>query len=176
MFGSAAYANAMTPDQIANTVYMLNMDSIVCGDFCYIYGGVANNETKTVTQTEAYDNALTTAQALGLDIRTNPWTYENPEPTAKDGIPAYPAPSTGFWSDHVGFSDLGMKYLYFEATNWEIGEYDGYEETADFGPLMNTENDYLEKIESLFPGRVEGHLNTFGALLQALLSQTELGF
>jgi Zn-dependent M28 family amino/carboxypeptidase len=176
LYGSEAYASSMTADEIANTKYMIDVDSIICGNYCYIYGGVANFEEKTVELTYAYDNALQTAQSLGIDIRSNPWTYDNPEPIAKDGVPTYPGPSTGYWSDHVAFIDLGIPYLYLEATNWEIGEYDGYEETANFGPLMNTENDYLEKIESLFPGRAEEHLKTFATLMEALLGQEELGF
>jgi Zn-dependent M28 family amino/carboxypeptidase len=176
MWGSDAYAASMTAEEITSTAYMIDIDSIICGDYCYIYGGVANFEEKAVALTGAYDNARALADTLGLDVRSNPWTYENPEPTAQDGVPAYPSPSTGYWSDHVAFIDLGIPYLYLEATNWEIGDYDGYEETESFGPLMNTENDYLEKINDLFPGRAEEHLQTFATLLEALLSQDELSF
>ena len=180
--GSTAYANAMTAEEVENTLYMINMDSLVCGDYCHIYGGVANFNEKVVTQTEAFDNAMAIAKDLGLDIRTNPWTWDNVEPDPKNdtGMPKYPSPSTGDWSDHKGFMKRGIKYLYFEATNWDIpgpfNEYDGYGETADQGMIMNTEKDYLAFMEEHFPGRIQHHLSQFAPLLYSLVTQTEVKF
>lgn len=171
--GSTAYANAMTQQQIDNTLYMINMDSLICGDYCYLYGGVQDDATKTVSGTAAYDNAMKVAESLGLDFKSNPWTYDNPAPGYDS--PDYASPSTGDWSDHKGFKNIGIDYLYFEATNWEIpgpyDEYDGYGETYLYGMLMNTSNDYLEFIETYFPGRAQDHLNKFFKLLNALLMQ-----
>ncbi|MCH5164399.1 MAG: M28 family peptidase [Clostridiales bacterium] len=180
-YGSTAYANAMTDEEVANTLYMINLDSLVCGDFCYIYGGVQDKDKKIVTQTEAYDNAMSIANSLGLDIHSNPWTWDNvePDPSNDTGMPKYASPSTGDWSDHKGFKNRGIKYLYMEATNWEIpgpyNEYDGYGETVLVGMLMNTKNDYLEYIEKYFPGRIQEHLSQFATLLNALL-QSEVNF
>lgn len=172
-FGSTAYANAMTDEEVANTLYMVNMDSLICGDYCYLYGGVQDDETQTVTQTAAFENAMAVAASLGLDFRANPWTYEKPAPGYDK--PDYASPSTGDWSDHVGFKNRGIMYVYFEATNWEIpgpfDEYDGYGETYLVGMLMNTPNDYLEYIETYFPGRPQKHLYNFFTLLNALLIQ-----
>ncbi len=187
LYGSTANAMAMTEEEIASTEYMINMDSLVCGDYCYLYGGVQNDELKTVTQTEAYDNAMAVAADLGLVFLSNPWSYKNPTPVLsnldekgnmkEDAMPDYAAPSTGDWSDHVGYKTVGIPYVYFEATNWMLyPDYDGYQETATFGPLMNTENDYLEKIEELFPGRIQKHLNQFSSLLTTLLLQDSATF
>lgn len=149
------------------------MDSLICGDYCYLYGGVQDDATKTVSGTAAYDNAMKVAESLGLDFKSNPWTYDNPAPGYDS--PDYASPSTGDWSDHKGFKNIGIDYLYFEATNWEIpgpyDEYDGYGETYLYGMLMNTSNDYLEFIETYFPGRAQDHLNKFFKLLNALLMQ-----
>ena len=176
--GSTAYANAMTEEEIAKTKYMINMDSLVCGDYCNLYGGVQDDETQTVNDTEAYDNAMKVAESIGIEFHTNPWTYENPAPGYD--TPDYASPSTGDWSDHKVFKNIGIKYLYFEATNWEIpgpyNEYDGYGETYLIGMLMNTPNDYLEYIETYFHGRVKSHITKFSALLNALLLQSELDF
>ena len=176
--GSTAYANAMSEEEIAKTAYMINMDSLVCGDYCYLYGGVQDNENQTVTETEAYDNAMAVAKSLGLEFKSNPWTYESPAPGYE--TPAYAAPSTGDWSDHVGFKNVGIKYVYFEATNWDIPgpyyEYDGYGETYLIGMLMNTKNDYLDYIEKYFPGRILDHLTQFSTLLNALVTQSDLSF
>ncbi|MCH5148494.1 MAG: M28 family peptidase [Clostridiales bacterium] len=177
-YGSTAYANAMTDEEVANTLYMINLDSLVCGDYCYIYGGVQNDDEKVVTQTEAYDNAMAIGKSLGLDLHSNPWTWDNPAPGYD--TPDYASPSTGDWSDHKGFKNRGIKYLYMEATNWEIpgpyNEYDGYGETQLVGMLMNTKNDYLEYIETYFPGRIQSHLSTFAPLLYSLLIQPKVSF
>ena len=174
LYGAKTYANAMTEEEIANTLYMINMDSLVCGDYCYLYGGVQDDETQTVSGTEAYDNAMAVADELGLSFKSNPWTYENPAPGYDS--PDYASPSTGDWSDHSPFKAIGVNYLYFEATNWDIpgpyAEYDGYGETYLIGMLMNTSNDYLEYIEKYFPGRPLAHLTQFSTLLNALLTQT----
>lgn len=177
-FGSTAYANAMTDDEVANTLYMINMDSLICGDYCYLYGGVQDDDTQTVTMTAAYENAMAVAESLGLEFKSNPWTYDNPAPGYN--TPDYASPSTGDWSDHVGFKNRGIMYVYFEATNWEIpgpyDEYDGYGETYLVGMLMNTENDYLEYIETYFPNRPQKHLYNFFTLLNALLVQPNVNF
>lgn len=174
--GSTAYANAMTDKEVADTLYMVNMDSLICGDYCYLYGGVQDDENKTVTQTAAFDNAMAVAESLGLEFKCNPWTYEKPAPGYT--TPDYASPSTGDWSDHVGFKNRGIMYVYFEATNWEIpgpySEYDGYGETYLVGMLMNTANDYLEYIETYFPGRPQKHLYNFFTLLNALLIQPDV--
>lgn len=178
LYGSTACANAMSEEEIAKTKYMINMDSLVCGDYCYLYGGVQDDEAQAVTETEAFDNAMAVAETLGLEFKNNPWTWENPAPGYD--APDYAAPSTGDWSDHVGFKNVGIKYVYFEATNWDIpgpyAEYDGYGETYLIGMLMNTPNDYLDYIEKYFPGRILEHLTQFSTLLNALVTQSDLSF
>ena len=177
LYGSKAYVNAMTEEQIANTLYMINMDSLVCGDYCYLYGGVQDDDNQVVTATEAYVNAMAMATEAGLEFKSNPWTWENPAPGYDS--PDYASPSTGDWSDHAPFKNAGITYLYFEATNWDIpgpyAEYDGYGETYLVGMLMNTPNDYVEYIETYFPGRPMAHLTQFSTLLNLLLTQSDYG-
>ena len=72
--------------------------------------------------------------------------------------------------------NAGVTYLYFEATNWEIPDYTGYGESSIVGMLMNTENDYLEFIETYYPGRPLKHLTQFSSLLNALLTQTSWNY
>ena len=177
--GSTAYANAMTDEEVANTLYMINLDSLVCGDYAYLYGGVQDNANKTVTKTEAYDNAMAVAKDLGLSFKSNPWTWDNLSPADKENgkeVPSYASPCTGNWSDHYGFKLRGIPYVYFEATNWEIPDYTGYGETYLVGMLMNTKNDYLEYINKYFPGRIMKHFETFSTLLYALVTQDNVNF
>lgn len=175
LYGSKAFVAAMTEEEIANTLYLINMDSLVCGDYCYLYGGVQDDEAQTVNDTEAYDNAMAIAKEAGLTFKSNPWTWDAPAPGYES--PDYASPSTGDWSDHAPFKNAGIPYLYFEATNWDIpgpyNEYDGYGETYLIGMLMNTSNDYVEYIETYFPGRPLEHLTQFSTLLNLLLTQTD---
>ena len=175
LYGSSAYVAAMSEEKKANTLYMINMDSLVCGDYCYLYGGVQDDDNQTVTDTAAYDNAMAIAAEAGLSFKSNPWTWENPAPGYES--PDYASPSTGDWSDHAPFKNAGITYLYFEATNWDIpgpyAEYDGYGETYLVGMLMNTPNDYVEYIETYFPGRPMAHLKQFSTLLNLLLTQDD---
>lgn len=173
-YGSTYYADNMTDKEVGDTLYMINIDSLICGDYCYLYGGTQDDENKIVTDTEAFDNAMSVAEKLGLKFKKNPWTFDSPAPG--DDEVAYASPSTGDWSDHVGFKERGIKYLYFEATNWEIPDYTGYGETYLIGMLMNTKNDYLEFIETYFPGRPMKHLKQFSALLNGLLTQSNVNF
>lgn len=171
--GSAAYTDAMTDREVADTAFMINMDSLICGDYCYLYGGVADFRHERVVQLEAFDKVYAISQKLGLGLRLIPWTYENPAPGFD--VPDYPSPSTGDWSDHISFVERGIQYVYFEASNWDIPgperQYDGDSETAEAGRIMHTDADTLPRIEKLFPGRALYHLQVFSLLLDTVLTQ-----
>ncbi|HHY82311.1 MAG TPA: M20/M25/M40 family metallo-hydrolase [Clostridiales bacterium] len=149
--GSFEYASKMSEKEIKNTIVMINLDSLAVGDKMYAYG---NDGKKGWFR----DKALQIAKKLKLNMETNP------------GInPAYPAGTTGDWSDHKNFKDLGIPYLYFEATNWELAPYDGYTQTELDGEIWHTSKDTLEYIESAYPGRIREHLNTFVQVLAEFL-------
>ncbi len=170
--GSAAYADAMTDKEVANTEFMINIDSIICGDYCYLHGGAADFRKKQVNELDAFDKVYAIGWQLGLDLHVIPWTFENPAPGFRE--PDYPSPAVGDWSDHAAFMERGIQYVYFEASNWEIPgpdrQYDGDSETADAGRIMHSKNDTLSKIEELFPGRALYHLQVFSLLLNATLT------
>ena len=157
--GSTYYVSQMTDKEIENTVAMINLDSCIAGDKMYVYGGL--DEDGWVR-----DLALQIAEDLELNLETNPGL--NPD---------YPEGTTGDWSDHAPFKDKGIPYAYFEATNWELGELDGYTqvpvEYGDDGEIWHTEYDYIDYIESNFPGRINERLNTFSQVLVEML--LELG-
>lgn len=149
--GSNYYARQMTEEEIANTVGMINLDSLAVGDHMYVYGSAGEKGF-------IRDQFLNIADKKKLEIGTNPGV--NPD---------YPAGTTGDWSDHAPFNRLGIPYAYLEATNWEIGDMDGYTQTAKHGGVWHTQNDTIEFIEREFPGRVEEHLETFSQALTEVL-------
>ncbi|MHB1393895.1 MAG: M20/M25/M40 family metallo-hydrolase [Clostridia bacterium] len=128
--GSSYYVSQMSEEEIANTVAMINLDSCLVGDNMYVYGG--EGEEGFVREL-----ALSIATELELNLQTNPGL--NPE---------YPAGTTGDWSDHAPFKNVGIPYGYFEATNWELGELDGYTQVdVEFGvneEVWHTKYDNLE--------------------------------
>lgn len=200
LFGSKHYANNMSEEEVASTLYMINMDALAFGDYCNIYGGNCDEENNTFL-TEAYNLTMDRAESLGfktwrtedLDgyfdehgtgpaiepdtFYSNPWTKEHPSPTNFK----VPSPMTIFASDHAGFLRRGIQIVYLEATNWfvkgdiEKYEYIGYYETyrndvGDNGMFMNTEFDTLENLNTFFPGRLEEHLRLFGTLLISIIT------
>lgn len=174
--GSAAYARSMTKREVADTLFMINLDSLICGDFCYLYGGVADFENRRVDELDAFRRVYAIGVRLGLNLHVIPWTFDHPAPGFRE--PDYPSPSAGDWSDHVAFAERGIQYVYFEASNWEIPgpdrQYDGDSETADAGKFMHTRRDTLTKLEELFPGRALYHLRVFSLLLNAVLTDHDI--
>jgi len=149
--GSQHYVAQMTPEEIASTVVMVNLDSLAVGDKMYVYGSAGKDGWYR-------DKALQIAKKLGLNLETN------------SGLnPDYPAGTTGDWSDHAPFKNAGIPYAYFEATNWELEPYDGYTQTELDGEIWHTAKDTVEYIEANYPGRIEEHLNTFVQVLEGLL-------
>ncbi|KAA8996406.1 autotransporter domain-containing protein [Affinibrenneria salicis] len=96
---------------------MINMDSMITGDKLYAHAGsnsVANPELVSLRE-----HTMRIARELGIDLYTNP------------GLNAdYPA-GTGCCSDGDSFNVLDIPVLYMEATNWDIGDLDGYEQTTN---------------------------------------------
>ncbi|MBQ1372173.1 MAG: M28 family peptidase [Oscillospiraceae bacterium] len=205
--GSKFYSRQMTPEEVRSTLYMVNLDAIAFGDYCNLYGGdpvnIKDERTTQDDRTEAYTFAADTAEMLGFrvlrtedldgyfevhgsgpEIRadtlyTNPWTADHPSPANY----SVPSPATLPASDHVGFAERDIAYIYFEATNWfaegendevEATSYTGYVETYDstlgvHGMFMNTEYDTWTNLNQFFPGRAEEHFRLYSPLLSALL-------
>ncbi|ABR49665.1 peptidase M28 [Alkaliphilus metalliredigens QYMF] len=168
--GSTYHANKMTEEEIENTVGMINLDSLIAGDKMYVHGGIITDFNYSTEQIrERYgseedgwirDQALALAETWNLNVETNP---------GLDIFDAFPAGSTGAWSDHAPFAKVGIPVAAFEASNWEEGDKDGYNQTAAYGPIWHTDMDNLDFLMEKFPGRVEERLETFTTLLYQLL-------
>ncbi|MBF0350521.1 MAG: M28 family peptidase [SAR324 cluster bacterium] len=154
LLGSHAYVTQMSAAQCESIIGMLNFDTIAGGDYLYVHGDDSGY---------LREQALTLAAYLSYEFRTNPGN--NPE---------YPKGTTGSWSDHAPFHEVGIPYGAIEATNWDIGEKDGYTQTVEQGTLWHTAKDSLTFIESAFPGRIEQQLETVISLVTHLLINLEL--
>jgi Zn-dependent M28 family amino/carboxypeptidase len=149
--GSYDYVYQMTEAERAKTIVVVIVDGLLAGDYAYVYGG--DGEGGRIR-----DWLLGWAEEEGLPLQTQ--TGENP---------AYPAGTTCDCGDHVPFKEAGIPYVYFEATNWLLGEKDGWTQTdPDYGidgKIWHTKYDNLAYIDSTFPGRVDEHLRLFATAL-----------
>lgn len=153
--GSEFFKSQMTAEEIRNTVAMINLDSVIAGDNMYIYGG--KQDGGWVRET-----GLAIAQRLDLKLQTNPG--DNPQ---------YPKGTTGNWSDHAPFQAAGIPIAYLEATNWALGEKDGYTQTEKDGSIWHTAKDDLNFIAQNYPGRIEERLSTFSQVLTGLVTEIQ---
>ncbi|WP_223702126.1 M20/M25/M40 family metallo-hydrolase [Sutcliffiella deserti] len=152
--GSNYFVSQMSQEDIQNTIGMINLDSLAAGDYMYVHGSLGEEGFLR-------EQALAIAEKKKLDLRIN------------EGLnPDYPAGTTGDWSDHAPFHNAGIPYAYFESTNWEIGDQDGYEQTEEYGGIWHTSNDTLKFIQQAFPGRLEERLSTYSTVLIDLLKFT----
>jgi len=153
--GSIAYADKMTEDEVSKTVLMINLDSLIAGDISYVYG---SDGEKGMYREWILDKA----EELELSFETQ---TENSEGFAPG--------TTGDWSDHFPFKELGIPYVYFESTDWSLGNKDGYTQVSgDFGVegrIWHTEHDTVQYMDEHLEGRIDEKLGSFVTLLMASL-------
>lgn len=116
LHGAHEIVNRMTPEERANTLWMVNIDSIVTGDRLYFHAG-PRTYAKDPKAGHARDRALAIAAELGITAATNPGHNAD-----------YPG-GTGCCSDQAAFDQGGIPVVNLEATNWELGDKDGYQQT-----------------------------------------------
>jgi len=157
LLGSYAYVDSMSTAEIQNVVVMLNLDSLTAGDINYVY----SNERKSVVRDWALDWAQSHSYALE--------TIRNVDLTDEDGYDV---------ADYAAFQEAGIPFAYFEATNWNLGDQDGYTQVdpqyGDAGAIIHTQYDTIEYLDETFPGRVDERLDLFVAVVYNLLTQFEM--
>ena len=155
----------MNEEAIRNTLVMVNLDSLVVGDQMYFHAG------RRATSEPAFgyyrDLALDIAAELGITAATNPGL--NPD---------YPR-GTGCCSDLESFEYL-MPVLAAEATNWSIGDLDGYTQTTN-PDLPGGKNwhdpatDNLTFINRTFPGLINQRSANYTQILDMFIDQVNAG-
>lgn len=145
--GSKAYVSTLSEQQISEVELYVNLDTLAAGDFTYAYGGSDEKSQAVLSEILSHSQENT----LGLITQEG----KNPE---------YPKGTTGDWSDHASFKKVGIPFIYFESTNWNIGYMDGSSEVSlpngDY-EIMHTQFDNLDFIEAMFPGRVKAHMVSY---------------
>ncbi|MFW6340932.1 MAG: M20/M25/M40 family metallo-hydrolase [Wenzhouxiangella sp.] len=144
LLGARHAVAGMTEQEREQVELMINIDSIITGDRLYVHAG-PSTLTSHPQAALARDEARRIAAGLGIELRTNP------------GLNAdYPS-GTGCCSDQVAFDEAGIPVINFEATNWNLGDLDGYQQTgiSDAFPAGETwhtaELDRLAHLEAHLP-------------------------
>lgn len=159
--GSRAYVAALTEEEQANLSGMINIDSLITGDFMYAHAGsnyLDNPELKSF-----WTRIHAIADEIGMDLRSNPGLNDE-----------YPV-DTGCCSDGDAFTGLDIPVLYLESTNWEIGELDGYDQTTNpeipgGSTWHNATYDNWAFLEAAFGvDRIPERLESYSLLLTRLL-------
>ncbi len=149
--------------EIADLKGMINIDSLVTGDFMYAHAGT--NYLADPALKSYWTRVHAIAGELGIDLRSNPGL--NPD---------YPI-DTGCCSDGASFESLDIPVLWLESTNWDIGDLDGYTQTAN--PLIPggatwhdpAEDNWAFLEAALGTERIPDRLAAYSQLLTHLLLQ-----
>jgi Zn-dependent M28 family amino/carboxypeptidase len=157
LYGSSYYVQKMSAADIQNTISMINLDSLIAGDTPNVYGD--SNPAGTIRNW-----FLEYAKSQGIDLQTQP--VESLD---------YPDGSPCDCADYSAFQAAGISFAYFEATDWTLGDHDGWTQVdpklGQQGQIWNTKYDYLDYINQNFPGRAKQHLNLFVRLLYGALTE-----
>ncbi len=155
--GSSYYVEHMSESETQNTIGMINLDSLIAGDIPYVYGQAGEKGKLSRWISER-------ALSQGFKIQTRAGEALN----MPDGSPCD-------CSDYAPFEQAGIPFAYFEATNWDLGDHDGYTQVdlkyGVRGEIWHTEYDNVDYIDRVFPGRIDKHLHLYVYLLYEALTQ-----
>lgn len=140
MLGSSAYVSNMTEDEIENTLMMINLDSISCGDNLYIF----TDEIKR-THEEMF---IESAKKIGGTLTEMPWDKMS------NGyfrvIDEKPFVHVGIQSDNAVFMAKGIPCTFFFGYNLSSKENINGQESDGKTDIMHTEYDTVESVLDIY--------------------------
>lgn len=144
--GAENLLNRMSAAEKKNTLLVINLDNLIVGDKLYFNSGKSTpNSVRKLTR----DRALAIARSHGILAAVN-----------LGRNPAYPK-GTGCCSDGEVFDKAGIPVLYVEATNWNLGDKNGYQQRAkskafpDGTSWHDVRLDNQQHIDKVLPQRIE---------------------
>lgn len=192
--GAKYYAASLSKEDAQTTLGMVNLDTIAGGDNLYVHSAHTKpyscaKETGTYNSDTHMRDAL---YKLSGELFADNGHQLHPE------YPGFPEGVTGSWSDHSPFACAGIPIAYIEATNFSINGrrgFDGYSQSTNpalwncfdkdkkstcdrskekkWGNIWHTNNDRLELLNELFPGRVKKQLEINTKLLEQFVTQAD---
>lgn len=166
--GSQYYVDILSQEERDRIACMINIDTIAAGDNMYLYGGTVD-DSGSIVQDWAVYQAQSAADLLGIDMSFHP-----------DVNDSFPTPTKATASDQMPFANVGIPYIYCEASNWNGEPYTNFYQTSnsavDGGTIMHkAEYDNLTFIENTFGTRAYEHLQAYAKLLDYLLENMKEG-
>ena len=166
--GSQYYVDNLSQEERDRIACMINIDTIAAGDNMYLYGGTVD-DSGSIVQDWAVYQAQSAADLLGIDMSFHP-----------DVNDSFPTPTKATASDQMPFANVGIPYIYCEASNWNGEPYTNFYQTSNSavngGTIMHkAEYDNLTFIENTFGTRAYEHLQTYTKLLDYLLENMKEG-
>lgn len=144
--GAKNILERMSKEDRANTLLVINLDSLIVGDKLYFNSGAS---TPAAVRKLTRDRALTLARRAGIQATSNP------------GLNAKFPKGTGCCGDAEPFDKAGIPVLSVEATNWALGAKDGYQQRSknkafpDGISWHSATLDNLEYLDKALPGRIK---------------------
>lgn len=149
MFGSAHFVDQLAPDARDSVVAMVNLDSVSAGDLPYVYGDAG----------ALLDWTRQAATRAGQSLETRPVSDLHED------------------ADYVAFQQAGIPFIYFEATNWNLGDRDGFTQVdpryGRDGAIIHTRYDTMAYLDATFPGRIDERLGLFATVVGKILTEYE---
>lgn len=166
--GSQYYVDNLSQEERDRIACMINIDTIAAGDNMYLYGGTVD-DSGSIVQDWAVYQAQSAADLLGIDMSFHP-----------DVNDSFPTPTKATASDQMPFANVGIPYIYCEASNWNGEPYTNFYQTSNSavngGTIMHkAEYDNLTFIENTFGTRAYEHLQAYAKLLDYMLENMKEG-
>lgn len=147
LYGSGHFVDQLDQSGRDNVVAMVNLDSISAGDIPYVYGDAD-------------------------DLRE--WIQRAAD-QAGQRMDTVPVSSLHGDADYYPFQRAGIPFVYFEATNWNLGRRDGFTQVdprfADDGAIIHTRYDTVSFLDDTFPGRIDERLALYTTVLTRVLTE-----
>ncbi|WP_435927626.1 aminopeptidase [Dryocola sp. BD613] len=144
--GAENVLKRMSESEKKNTLLVINLDSLITGDKLYFNSG---KSTPAAVRKLTRDRALKLAHQLGIQAAINP------------GLNAKYPKGTGCCNDAEPFDKAGIPVLSVEATNWSLGEKDGFQQRAKNKAFPHGKSwhqaalDNQPYLDKWLPGRIE---------------------
>ncbi|NDJ56590.1 aminopeptidase [Enterobacteriaceae bacterium 4M9] len=146
MLGARDILERMSEQEKKNTLLVINLDSLYTGERLYFNSG---QTTPVAVRKLTRDRALWLARQHGIAASMNPGLN-----------PALPK-GTGCCNDAQVFDKAGIPVLNVEATNWSLGNKDGYQQRAKSRGFPqgtswhSVQRDNVQHLDKWLPGQIE---------------------
>lgn len=155
LHGSYDYVESLSKRELGKIKYMINLDTLLSGDHMHVYN-MYKEEDPNDYSLELISNLKELANSMNIDLRLN---------TKSNDSMSF----TNTKSDYYPFFEAGVPVLYFESTNWNIGECDGRSQNDMFGRIIHTPLDNMIFLENFLDERIKERLTSYTSLIKEFL-------